>query len=415
MNPLPIVKATISRHWAPFLLFTLIIAVAVAIGVSISAQERALRSASARAADKFDLLVAAPGSQTDVVLTAIYLRSGTVPLLDPQVFNAALNDKRASFAAPVAFGDNYKGAPIIGSISAFVTHLSGGLAGGRLFASESEAVVGAASALEIGNTFKPSHGAAPAHHPFGPGDKAGKDEDDDHEEHDILITVVGKMKPTGTPWDRAIIVPVEQVWRTHSLPNGHAPDDPRIGPPFLADQLSPVPVVVMKPISVGGAYALRGAYRTPASMAFFPAEVLTQLYSVMGNIQTLLTALSLAAQVLVMGALLAGVVAILSLSKRQFAVLRVLGAPRGYILLCVWSYIAVIIVSGAVLGLAFGALATTLASSYFANATGIAMSSSLARAEYIGVGIMIAIGFLLALYPAISISAAKPLDGLTQT
>ncbi len=424
MNPFPIVRATVSRHWAAFILFTLIVSVAVAIGIAISAQERALRSASARAADKFDVLLAAPGSQLDVVLTAIYLRPGTVPLLEPAAFAAALNDPRVKFAAPVAFGDSYRGAPIIGTIPDFVTHLSGGLAEGSLFATETEAVIGAASRLKVGDVFKPSHGLAPAGHPFaqnGHGEKsadgkaAHEDDDDDHPEHDINIRVTGRMKPTGTPWDRAILVPVEQVWRTHSLPNGHAPGDARIGPPFQLDQLSPVPVVVIKPVSVGGAYALRGAYRTSSSMAFFPAEVLVQLYNIMGNIQSLLSALSLAAQALVILALLAGVFAILSLSKRQFAVLRVLGAPAGYIILCVWCYVALIILSGVTLGLGLGILATSVASSLIADATGIAMAASIGAREWQLLAVIIGIGFVMALYPAFTIAARKPLEGLMQS
>jgi putative ABC transport system permease protein len=68
MNPLLVVRATIARHLGTYVLFILLVAVATAIGVAITAQETALRTGSARAADKFDLVIAAPGSQTDVVI-----------------------------------------------------------------------------------------------------------------------------------------------------------------------------------------------------------------------------------------------------------------------------------------------------------------------------------------------------------
>jgi len=32
---------------------------------------------------------------------------------------------------------------------------------------------------------------------------------------------VGRLGPTGTPWDNAIIVPVEAVWLVHALSSGH--------------------------------------------------------------------------------------------------------------------------------------------------------------------------------------------------
>ncbi len=405
MNPFPVVRATIQRHWASFALFSAIIGIAIAIGVILSAGERGFRRASARAADKFDVLVAAPGSQTDVVFSAIYLRPGTVPLLNDKVLALALAEKQAKFAAPIAFGDNHQGAPIIGTIAPFVEHLSDGLSEGRAFTNETEAVVGAFSPLAIGASFKPEHGAE--HHQSQDGAA-----DDDAEIHDIEIKIVGRMKATGTPWDRAIVVPVEQVWRTHSLPNGHRPGESRIGVPFDPEYLSSVPVIVMHPESVVAAYKLRGAFRTPESMAFFPAEVLIQLYGILGNIQSLLAAMSMASQFLVLLALLGGIIAVLSLSRRQFAVLRVLGAPRAYIMLCVWSYVALIIIAGCLLGLALGAAGLSLSSQWLGSLTGIAITPAIGWNELRIALLVSGIGFLLALYPAISVASRRPLDGL---
>jgi hypothetical protein len=127
MNPLLVIKATILRHRGTYLVFVLLVAVATSIGVGITAQETALRVGSARAADKFDLVIAAPGSETDVVLAAIYLRPGTVPLLQPAVVAKAFADPHAKIAAPLGFGDSIRGSPIVGSIAGFVDYLSGGL------------------------------------------------------------------------------------------------------------------------------------------------------------------------------------------------------------------------------------------------------------------------------------------------
>ena len=404
MNPLPILRATITRHWAYFALFATIIAVAVALGVVLSAEERSFRLSSARAADKFDVLIAAPGSQTDVVMTAIYLRPGTVPLMSETVLAAAFHEKNNRFAAPIAFGDNHAGAPIVGTIAAFVDHLSGGLAEGRIFETEMEAVIGAASPLKLGETFKPEHGME--HH------ASARDADTDAEEHDIEIRVVGRMKPTGTPWDKAIALPVEQVWRTHSLPAGHAPGDVRIGPPFDDKYLSGVPAVVMRPDSIIAAYRLRGKFKTADSMSFFPAEVLVQLYGILGQVEALVSSLSLASYALVLLALMGGVFAILSLNRRQFAVLRVLGAPRGYIILCVWSYIASILIIGAVAGVILGAVGAWMAGRLITSATGIAALAGIGWPEIGTATIIAAIGLVVGIIPAVRIAGKGPLDGL---
>ncbi len=44
----------------------------------------------------------------------------------------------------------------------------------------------------------------------------------------IWICMVGRLKPTGTPWDRAIITPIEYNWMVHGLGTGHAEGETRI-------------------------------------------------------------------------------------------------------------------------------------------------------------------------------------------
>jgi putative ABC transport system permease protein len=389
MNPFLVVRATIARHRGTYLLFILLVAVATAIGVGITTQETALRIGSARAADKFDLMVAAPGSETDVVLAAIYLRPGTVPLLDPGMTGRVLAEPRAKIAAPLGFGDNVAGSPIVGTVPAFVDYLSGGLLEGRVFAAEDEAVAGAVAPVAIGESFHPDHGR----NPF-------LDTGTGRVQHAATLTVVGRMKPTGTPWDNSVIVPIESVWRVHGLPTGHPQGEERIGPPFDAERVPGVPAIVIKPETISAAYGLRTLYRTPLSMAFFPAEALVRLYEVLGDIRELMSWLALATQGLVVVAMLAGVMAILTLHRRQFAVLRALGAPRLYIFLCVWTQIAVIAVAGALIGLLLGAGAAMAVSHLITRATGIVLPAQIGADELLLVGGMILFGLIVATVPA---------------
>jgi putative ABC transport system permease protein len=401
MNPFPVVRATIARHRGTYLLFILLVAVATAIGVGITTQEAALRIGSARAADKFDLMVAAPGSETDVVLAAIYLRPGTVPLLDPAMVGKVLAEPRAKISAPLGFGDNIRGSPIVGTVPAFVDYLSGGLQEGRVFATEAEAVAGAAASVAMGESFHPDHGR----NPFL---EAGA-----RVQHAATLTVVGRMKPTGTPWDNSVIVPIESVWRVHGLPTGHAESETRIGPPFDAARVPGVPAIVIKPETINAAYGLRTLYRSPLSMAFFPAEALIRLYEVLGDIRELMGWLALATQGLVVIAMLAGVMAILTLHRRQFAVLRALGVPRLYIFLCVWAQIAVIAVAGAVIGLLLGAGAAIAVSHMITRATGIVLPAQIGPDELMLVGGMIAFGLVVATVPAFISYRRSVIEGLT--
>ena len=295
------------------------------------------------------------------------------------------------FAAPLGFGDSHDGYAIAGTTRDLVTAISGGaLAEGRMFESYDEAVVGANSALAIGAKFNAEHGH-------------GEDEDGEGEaEHGTTLTVVGRMASTGSPWDRAIVVPIEQMWLVHNLPTGHNPLGAKIlGPPFDASFLPGVPAVIVKPKTLSDAYRLRGLYRSERSTAFFPAEVLLELYGLMGDIRQLMSLMALGTQALVIGAIVAGVIALLRVHRKQFATLRALGAPRSYILASIWLYVAIIVGIGSFAGLALGWVMAKAVSSMVAASTGIALSPVIGWNELALVAGLVVVGCLLALVPAI--------------
>lgn len=423
MNPLPVVRAMLRRNPFTAGLFVLVIALAVALGIAISAQERALRQGSARAADRFDLLVAAPGSQTDLLLSAVYLRPSAVELLPGPLAHRVLSDPDAAFAAPIAFGDSYRDSQVVGTSAAFVTHLGGGLAQGRAFAAMDEAVVGALVDVPMGAALSIRHGHADdvsggmdADH-FDADDHQGPaqaHEDPTHEDPNGHgdVTVVGRMNPTGTPWDRAVVVPVEYIWFAHGMGTGHTPGDAHIGPPWDSARMPGLPAIVVKPDSVAAAYGLRARYRDAGSTAFFPAETLVQLYGLMGHAARVMAALTLAAQVLVVAAILAGILAVLDLQRKSFAVLRALGAPAAYVFLTVWLYVAALLLGGAALGLPLGWAGSALASALIAEQTGVAMQATLGGAEIAMAAILLGCGFVLALVPAWRVYRQSVVDGL---
>ncbi|KFL32366.1 hypothetical protein JP75_05330 [Devosia riboflavina] len=415
MNPFPIAWASLRRNSFTGVLFLLIVALAVALGIAISAQERALRIGSARAADKFDLIVAAPGSHNDVLFSTVYLDPTAVELLDPAITRLLFEEAEADFVAPIGFGDAIGSDPVVGTVAPFVDHLSGGLAEGRLFEDINEAVVGALSPHAVGNELEVSHGhggatgtdADAAADAIEAGEAVpGGDGDHPH------ITIVGRMQPTGTPWDRAIVVPIEYNWAAHGLGTGHLPQDTHIGAPFDPDALPGLPAVVVKPKDVAAAYGLRAAYRTPQSTAFFPAEVLVELYALLGDATAIMSGLTLAAQALVVAAILAGIVAILDLQRQRFAVLRALGASPLFIFTTVWIYVAAIVVTGALAGLVLGWGAAWVVSDLLAQSTGVAMRAEIGARELSLVSTLVGLGLLLAVVPALIIYRRPVVDAL---
>lgn len=253
MNPIPMVLADLRglRWIAPAV--AILVAVAVAIGVAIAGQERTVRKGSAQATGDFDLLIAAPGSQAQVVLTAIYLQLEALPLVDGALLNRLSQDSRVAGVAPIAFGDVVRGYPVVGTTALFVSRW-GRMppTQGRNMERKGEAVIGAEVQLAIGDRITPAHGTAGRHRPGEEGE-----EEAEHRHAGIEYTVVGRQGRLGSPWDRAILVPVESVWETHGLGSGHAREGASLGAPFDGDRVPGVPIIVLKPQSVASAYALR--------------------------------------------------------------------------------------------------------------------------------------------------------------
>ncbi|MFZ1428636.1 MAG: FtsX-like permease family protein [Geminicoccaceae bacterium] len=404
MNPWPLVAADLRQHRIGAVAIVLLVALAVALGVAVSAQERALRQGSAQAADKFDLIVGAPGSETQLVLSAVYLQAAAIPLLAPSILADLTDDPSVKLASPIGFGDSHDGHPVVGVVPAFVTHLAGGVpAEGRVFERLDEVVVGSAVDLQLGDSFHPTHGMVVI--------------DDDEDHHDFSYRVVGRLPPLGNPWDRAIVGPIEAVWWMHSLPLGHAIDDARLysnglhaapdwravplGPPWDTAELTGVPAIVVQPDSFAAAYQLRGAYRSrEGSVAVFPAEVLIQLYGLLGDVRDLLAVISVLTQVLVIGAVLLAVLASLAQRRRLIAVLRALGASRGFVFATVWLSVALMLATASLLGLGLGYIAALALSRVFAAETSIALPVSLAGPELMLVLAIVVIGLLLATIPA---------------
>lgn len=209
------------------------------------------------------------------MLSSVFLQPAPLPLLPAGVLAALRADPRVEAAVPVGFGDFIGTYPIVGTTPDAIAML-GGLAEGDGFEHLADAVAGAQVTRHIGTSFRPFHGTA-----WQPGEV--------HEEAEYRI--VGRMALNGTPWDRAILVPIQSVWDVHAeheYGHSHAEEHEHyhdggfasraVDDAALADSANPgVPAIVVKPRSISDAYNLRQHYRAETTTAVFPGEVLTRL------------------------------------------------------------------------------------------------------------------------------------------
>lgn len=392
-------RALLWRFRGTNLLFVALMGVSVGLGIALIAQERALRQGSARAAEKFDVIVGAPGDRLGLMLAAVYLRPADAPLVGGDVLAALQDDPQVDLVAPIAFGDSFDGAPVVGTTADFVTHLAGPLAEGRLFAGLDEAVAGALAPVGPGERFTPLHG----HGPVAEDTHAG-----------VEIAVVGRMAPTGSPWDRALLVPVEHVWSVHALPSGHPPGDDRIGPPFDPEFFPGTPALLVHAEELWANYAIQARYDTDRTMAFFPGAELARLHALLGDVREAMSLMAVLTQVLVAAGVLAGLVVLTRLFARRFALLRALGAPRRFVFAIVWAYASALIGAGCVIGLGLGWLAALALSRVVTARTDIAVAPALGFPEAHLVAAFFSLTTLLALLPALGAYRRRVVDDLRQ-
>ena len=405
MNVLMLLRSELRRSAAVLAGIAAVLALSLSISIATGMTDRMLRHASAQA------------SPSSLLLGAVFLRDEPLPLVPLSVMKDLDERHGVKWAAPVAFGDRAGDSPIVGTTTSLVTF--GGTvrpAEGRLFKAPFEAVVGASAPYRIGDEIVPMHGRTPG---------AG------HAHDHGRLKVVGRMPESGTPWDRAVMIPIEAVWATHSMTvhdeleraHGHDHEEEdgteheeghgRLLGVFSEHDFETLPgvsAVVVKPASFADAYRLRqqqsqrtlsGPDRTSVNlMGVFSGEVLVSLHSLLGGaseavtITARLTLLTALAATLIMGVLLG------ELRRPALEQLRVLGAPQRYIMSLVWCIVMTVVAAGTAGGLVLGFIGAEAAAHLLAAETGVAMSPAMGSPELLAAAATLLAGSFCALIPA---------------
>jgi putative ABC transport system permease protein len=355
-------------------------------------EERFLQGASG-----VDLVVGAKGSPLQLVLSSVYQLdqpTGNIPL-------AALATLRrnpmVASALPLALGDNFENFRIVGTEPAYLTLQNAHLASGRVFEQPLEVVMGADVAAQtgagLGQRFFGSHGL-------------GNEEGQEHDH--APFTVVGILAPSGSVADRLILTSLESVWDVHGIAHaeGAADDHAHEEHEHAADLASePEPEITAILVRYRNAAA---ALRLPAMinrqtnlLAASPAVESTRLLSLF---DVAIDAIGIFAWLLAATGGLAIFVALYNAVRSRegdLALLRVMGASRGFVFATILVEGLIVAALGAALGLGLAhALLWGATQLYPAvNEAGIS-ALRFYREELLIAGGVIAIGALASLLPA---------------
>ncbi len=385
------------------------IALGVALTISILAVKRESQDRFRQTAFGYELVVGSKGSPTQLVLNTVYhldVSPGNIPYETYRHLKE--KDPRVRRAIPVAVGDHYQGFRIVGTSDSFLTQfevlpgekfqmegrafryseegLQKILSGGHPEEEVFEAVVGSSVAgrtgLKVGSTFVASHGVEE-----GPGEK-----------HDESWTVVGVLDPTGTPADRAIYINLESFFEIE----GHESE-------------GEISAVILK--TRGGFAALSLAAelnRRSDVMAVVPAQVVADLFSIVGKIDQVLLAVSFLVIIVAAISILVSIYNSMNERQRAIAVMRALGARRR----TVWSIIVLesvaLCVVGGLAGLFLGHMIVAGAASYLQSEVGVTLSPlSFYTEEFLVLAGLLVLGLLAGTVPAWKAYRTDIADGLS--
>lgn len=377
------------------LLTVLAVALATATALTVPLVTRQVERGAQDAAQVFDLLIAAPGSGTQALMSSLFYLDRPTGNISERLYEELKAIPGTRRAVPIGLGDNHLGFPIVGTSKAFFDQRIKPndppyfrVAQGRLFEQPLEVVAGAqaarAAGLHLGDTFHGSHGL---------------DEHEDAEEHQGQFKVVGVLAATGGPVDRALLTPIQTIW------DAHGQNTP---------QSRQVTAVLYSAENLAGIYTVaQQVNHGREAMAVFPGQVFAQAKEVLLQGQAAYAGLSLLVLGIAALTVWLGVHSASLERQRTVALLRALGATRGSVFALVLLETLFTVTLGVLLGLALSLLASALGGSILGSRLGFTLAAPQLTWPLAWRALaLIPLGVLAALPPAIGAVRFSPLRHL---
>ncbi|NLI78096.1 MAG: FtsX-like permease family protein [Candidatus Riflebacteria bacterium] len=361
-----------------------------------------------------DAVVGPRGSPLQIVLNSLYHLEempGTIPW---QTIEEIRRNPVVTAVIPFISGHSYAGVRVNAIDPSFFTDLEiqpgrgigfdaagGGQGRGFPPGARHQAVAGWEAArklgIKLGDTFSPACGVtegAPVH---------GR----------TTLTFVGIMARTGTPHDRAIYIPLEDFFTLE----GHGEETREMltdhGHREVSGALLKIRRIrgdLLHPGLKDLQYALR---KDPRAQVIFPNEVLPQLFSIIGWVDHLV--LGIAGLVVLIGTLflLVALLWVLRERRRDYALLRCLGASRRWVFGLIMAEAVCLSLAGGLLGLAGGHGMLGAGAPVFRAEAGLEIDPwCWGPVDHVLLPMVVVLGMVAALVPAWQAYRIHPLENL---
>ncbi|MFQ3179456.1 MAG: putative ABC transport system permease protein [Pseudoalteromonas tetraodonis] len=391
-------KSLLNRR-ASVLLTLLTIAISVMLLLSIERVRVDAKSSFSNTISGTDLIVGARTGDIQLLLSSVFRIGHTNNGVSWQSYQYITKQRGVKWSIPISLGDSHKGQAVLGTTLDYFKHYrfakkqSLAFEQGQAFSSINEVVIGSevASKLayKIGDEIVISHGMGNTSF---------------HHHDDNPFKVVGILKPTGTPVDKTLHVPLAAIELIHGGSH-HDHDDHHdhsshalIGHPkqitaFLMGFDSPL-------------YTLQirrniNQYKQEPLLAIMPTVTLKELWEMLAIIEKILLLFSFVVVIISLLGMLTTLLANLNQRRRELAILRSVGARPWQLFSLISMESLLTTFLGCLVGCTlFYALMGTTAG-YLQSQAGVSINiSMLSDYELTLIGVIMAAGFIIGLIPA---------------
>lgn len=391
-------KSLLNRR-ASVLLTLLTIAISVMLLLSIERVRVDAKSSFSNTISGTDLIVGARTGDIQLLLSSVFRIGHTNNGVSWQSYQYITKQRGIKWSIPISLGDSHKGQAVLGTTLDYFKHYRFAkkqplaFEQGQAFSSINEVVIGSevASKLayKIGDEIVISHGMGNTSF---------------HHHDDNPFKVVGILKPTGTPVDKTLHVPLAAIELIHG--GGHHDHDDHhdhsshalIGHPkqitaFLMGFDSPL-------------YTLQirrniNQYKQEPLLAIMPTVTLKELWEMLAIIEKILLLFSFVVVIISLLGMLTTLLANLNQRRRELAILRSVGARPWQLFSLISMESLLTTFLGCLVGcILFYALMGTTAG-YLQSQAGVSINiSMLSNYELTLIGVIMAAGFIIGLIPA---------------
>lgn len=293
-----------------------------------------------------DLIVGSRTSGINLLLFSVFKIGNPSNNIQWNSYQDIANESQVAWSVPLSMGDSHKGFSVIGTTDDYFKYYkyahkqSVFFIQGEAFKRLYEVVLGADVAKSLGydlnQSLVMSHGT-------------GKVSFTHHDDHPFKV--VGILKPTGTPADQSLYIPLQSIDILHQA--GHVHDEILSAVPLgkkYQPQLSAFLLGSKSKIAVLGLQRDINHYSKEPLSAILPVLALRELWKIVGAVEISLKIISwliLATALICMTTML---LASMKERERELAVLRALGAKAHIIILLIGAEALLLTILGAFAG-----------------------------------------------------------------